>query len=156
MRGKVAMRMVRKLFVLAAVSLCLFDCSAMSGDFGSPSDCFQATFGSNPTPAIAGLQGVGNEFRDSGYVYLTFRASLPTLKGLLGKNFHPVTRPHFVNSISDASLTGPAPPWWTPAASPTARFMASTSFHPSFSSGQSYASYDPKTQTVFLYWDGVD
>ena len=112
---------------------------------------FQTTFNSLPPKDVTGLQGDGHAFRDNSTNYLRFNAPPATVKRLVGNTFALTTAATFKDGIS-----GQTPTWWRPTASSTTKFYSSTGFHPTFSSGDAYYSYDTNAQLVHLYWDGWD
>ena len=112
---------------------------------------FHATFNSLPPQDVTELQGDGHAFRDNSTNYLRFNAPPSTVKRLVGNTFAPTTAATF-----KAGISGQTPPWWRPTANSTTTFYSSTGFHPTFSSGNAYYSYDSDAQLVHLYWDGWD
>lgn len=124
--------------------------------FPSPEECYRVTFGMGPGHSVSGLQGEGRAFRDSGHCYLRFRITEPDLTSLLGGQFRTIAREEFIAETAGAALFGPAPAWWTPLSGKPTTFMRSEGFHPSFSRGRAFLSYDAGTQIVHLYWDGLD
>ena len=112
---------------------------------------FQTTFNSLPPKDVTGLQGDGHAFRDNSTNYLRFNAPPATVKRLVGNTFAPTTAATF-----KAGISGQTPTWWRPTANSTTKYYSSTGFHPAFSSGDGYYSYDSNAQLIHLYWDGWD
>ena len=112
---------------------------------------FQATFNSLPPKDVTGLQGDGHAFRDNSTNYLRFNAPPSTVQRLVGKTFAPTTAATFRDGISRK-----LPPWWKPTANSMTKFYSSPGFHPTFSSGDAFYSYDSNAQLVHLYWNGLD
>ena len=112
---------------------------------------FHATFNSLPPQKVTGLQGDGHAFRDNSTNYLRFNAPPSTVRLLVGNTFGPTTVATF-----KAGISGQTPVWWRPTANSTTKYYSSTGFHPTFSSGDAYYSYDSNSQLAHLYWDGWD
>jgi len=139
--------------------LLMIICSAGCVDiskYPTPESTYEVTFGTLPPTTISGLQGEGSAFRDSGYAYLKFKVSQKVLMTLIGSSFAPISRTQFSSRTSNGAIKGPTPRWWTPLAGKPTLFMESKAFHPSFSSGEAFLSYDAATQVVCFYWDGSD
>lgn len=124
--------------------------------FASPQECYRVTFGMEPGPAVSDLQGQGRAYRDSGHCYLRFRVPKPVLTSLLDGEFRTIDRDEFITWTEGAALFGPTPVWWSPLADSPSVFMRSETFHPSFSQGEAFLSYDDDAQIVHLYWAGLD
>ena len=150
----------RKLTVLSwgmvvfLVSPCLLSGCQDMDKYPSATACFVGAFGHSPGPEISQLQGEGAAFRDSGYMYLRFTTSRSRLSRLLGSDFRPLSREEFKHDTD--GIQGPSPDWWRPLTSLRSYFYTSNSFHPEFSQGHAFVAYDPETNTVFWYWDGID
>ena len=140
---------------IAGLALLLSGCGDLE-EYGSPGDVFEATFGVKPGPSIQGLQAEGRAFRDSSTCYLRFRSPLPQLNGLLGASFTKLTADEFASKTPGAGISGPTPAWWTPLAGSPTVFLESGAFHPGFTQGRAFVSYDPSSQVAHLYWDGID
>lgn len=131
---------------IAGLALLLAGCGDLE-EYGSPGDVFEATFGVKPGPSIQG---------DNSTCHLRFRSPLPQLNGLLGASFTKLTADEFASKTSGAGISGPTPAWWTPLAGSPTVFLESGAFHPGFTQGRAFVSYDPSSQVAHLYWDGVD
>ena len=135
------------LLILTAV----FGCAELerNPDAGS---VFQATFKSNPPQDVTDLQGFEIGFRDNSTNYLRFNAPPSTVKRLVGNTFAPTTAATF-----KAGISGQTPPWWRPTANSTTKYYSSTGFHPTFSSGDAYYSYDSNSAVSppLLGWMGL-
>ena len=112
---------------------------------------FHATFNSLPPQKVTGLQGDGHAFKDNSTNYLRFNAPPSTVRLLVENTFGPTTVATFKAGISRQT-----PAWWRPTANSTTKYYSSTGFHPTFSSGDAYYSYDSNSQLAHLYWDGWD
>ena len=112
---------------------------------------FHATFNSLPPQKVTGLQGDGHAFRDNSTNYLRFNAPPSTVRLLVGNTFGPTTVATF-----KAGISGQTPAWWRLTANSTTKYYSSTGFHPTFSSGDAYYSYDSNSQLAYLYWNGWD
>jgi hypothetical protein len=90
-------------------------------------------------------------------IFLAFHTDQATLLRLLGGGFHSVTRRKFLEGSPTPGGTAESlPPWWTPLAGHSTKFLFSSGFHPSYARGEAYAAYDPVTQQASVYWDGID
>src|SRR5215813_2068655 len=99
-------------------------------EYPNPKSVYNATFGMAPSAQVANLQAYGTSFRDSGHCYLRFNAPYSFLQTLVGTRFTEVSAASFVESTSNAGITGPTPSWWTPPTNSTSKFFSSTNFHP--------------------------
>lgn len=145
-----------KIFACWCLLLCLPILSGC-GDaerIGSASECFQDVFQQPPPSGVSHLQGEGDAYR-SADIYLRFQVSKPVFLKLLGNKVHFVTRKGFNDGLGSG---GNPPDWWRPLAqNPTVFATSSTGLRdPSYSQGNAYVSYDPVTQTAYVYslaWD---
>jgi len=144
------MRSTKRLLLLSLLLAVAVGCGDLDR-YPNAESVFQATFNSNPPQDVTGLQGDGHEFRNNSTNYLQFNAPPSTVKRLVGNTFGPTTAATF-----RAGTSGQTPSWWRPTANSTTKFYSSTGFHPTFSSGNAYYSYDSNAQLVHLYWDGLD
>ena len=83
------------------------------------------------------------------------RAELNSEVALAGSSFGAITQAEFTSRTTNAGIIGPTPAWWAPQ-SLLHVFYSSTGFHPSFSRGSAYYSFDSASQLVCFYWDGID
>ncbi|AMV35834.1 hypothetical protein [Planctomyces sp. SH-PL62] len=123
--------------------------------YPGPEYAFQATFGAFPSSSVRNLQGEGRAFRDSGHVYLKFEVPQGTLQAMLGGGFTPLSAEAFAKETTGAAIYGPRPGWWMPLPGSTV-LLESKRFHPTFSTGEAFAAYEPATSTAYLYWSGMD
>ncbi|WP_406700685.1 hypothetical protein V5E97_17990 [Singulisphaera sp. Ch08] len=136
--------------VVAIVPLLSEGCGNLE-EFPNPESIFESTFNAPPGPSISLLQAYGRGFRDNGACYLRFKASSATFASLTAKGFTPISQADFKAKIRSGSISGPTPSWWNPLKDAPSIFLDSGSFHPTFSSGQAIAAYDPKSQIVNFY-----
>jgi len=122
----------------------------------NPEYAFERTFGTKPPPAVGALQGEISGFRDWGTCYLRFKCFQSYFYTLAGTSFNTIPRNDFVAETSNAGISGPTPVWWTPLPAVGGVFLKSTTFHPTFSRGTAFASYDPATGVAHFYWNGSD
>ncbi len=146
-------RMTSKAVLVCCV---LFPIGCGMDEYSSATDVYKATFGDKPGLPVRGLQAYGQAFADSSTCYLRFQAPQTQLEAMLGDKFIPMTDSEFESRISGASIAGPTPVWWKPFTGSPTVFLRSGIFHPGFTQGQALVSYDPKTQIVHIYWDGLD
>jgi hypothetical protein len=125
-------------------------------EYGSPAEVFEVTFGVKPAPSILGFQAYGRAFADNSACYLRFQVPRAQLNGRLGATFKTLTLGEFESRIAGAQISGPTPAWWLPLAGTPTVFLTSAAFHPGFTQGQALVSYDPSSQVVHCYWDGMD
>lgn len=142
--------------IVAAVSLLLISCGGPIDEFPDAQSTFEATFDSKPSKAITALMGEGSAYGDSSHCYLRFNAPNSTVVALVGSSFAAITQAEFASRTTNAGIIGPTPAWWAPPVTPSTTFYSSTGFHPSFSRGSAYYSFDSASQLVCFYWDGVD
>jgi hypothetical protein len=140
---------------IVLIALVSSGCGSLE-EYGSPVEVFEATFGVKPPPSIKGLQAYGRAFADNSTCYLRFQVPRPQLNGLLGPTFMALTHGEFESRIAGAGIFGPTPAWWLPLAGTPTIFLTSGALHPGFTQGQALVSYDPTSQVVHVYWDGMD
>ena len=141
------------LLTLIAIAI---GCDMNIDSYPDSESVFRETFNSPAPQSVTNLNGVGFAFGDNSANYLRFNTRLSTANKLMGTTFVPITAKTFLDETSNAGITGPTPLWWKPATNATTKFYSSTGFHPTFSSGQAYYSYDSNSQTIHVYWDGLD
>ena len=149
------LRLFGSMFTAASIFL-LTGCDGKLEEYPDAKSVFRATFGATPPKEVTELHASGRAFRDSSSCYLCFDAPFTTVQSLAGSTFAEITPESFTSHTSDAGISGPTPPWWTPPLAPTSKFYSSTGFHPSFSTGQAYFAYDSATKLTYFYWDGID
>ena len=88
--------------------------------------------------------------------YLRLKATPTAFASLTTNGFMPMTLREYKARTLGGAISGPTPPWWNPLKDAPTIFLSSGSFHPTFSRGQAIVAYDPVSQIVNFYWDGID
>lgn len=130
---------------------CGFDLASLE-DYPNSESVYLGTFNTPVPPTVTNLTASGSAFRDSSTCYLKFDATLATVNSITLNSFTPTSAATF-NSEANGSAEAR---WWKPTDTPTTTYYASTTFHPTFSSGNAYMSHDTATNTTYLYWFGWD
>ena len=125
-------------------------------EYPDPGSVFQATFNAPPGPGVSIHQAHGRAFGDNATCYLRLKASPPAFTSLTAAGFTPISPGDFKVRTQGGAISGPTPPWWDPMQDTPTVFLHSGRFHPGFSRGQAIVAYDPTSQIVNIYWDGMD
>ena len=110
---------------------------------------YQRAFGMKPTVDVRNIESSEYYFLDTGYIYLKFNASSATVEKIISRGLHKEDDMR-LNNLSDT------PKWWNPPLNAEVEMYHGDFENRDFGYEYEQLIYDPTTQTVYFYFQGID